>query len=230
MRIGIIIQARMSSSRFPGKVLHPVAGRPMLQYLLERLGRLTGIDRFVVATSDSADDDAVADFCCQQGVDCFRGDLANVARRFLQAVDFYGFDAFVRVNGDSPLLDPALVDRAVRIFRESSADLVTNVLRRTFPRGQSVEVLRTEAYRRGYELMREPEDFEHVTKVFYKSADAFRILDFCSPVPRGAMELAVDTPEHMARFAAVVAAMDRPHWHYSLDEVVGLSERIAAHG
>ena len=225
MKIGAIIQARMGSERFPGKVLHRAAGKPMLKYLLERLDHCTSLDAKVVATSSDEQDTPLESQCRDWGVNCFRGDLHNVARRFQQALDAYRFDAFVRINGDSPLLDQRLVDRAVQLFREGKADMVTNVLERTFPRGQSVEVLGAEAYGRGQDLMREPDDFEHVTRVFYKNAHQFRIVDFRSEPPRGTLHLAVDTPEQMRRFAALVAAMDRPHWQYDLEGIVRLYEQ-----
>jgi spore coat polysaccharide biosynthesis protein SpsF len=225
MKIGAIIQARMGSQRFPGKVLHSVAGKPMLKYLLERLDHCTSLDAMVVATSSDEHDTPLESFCHECGVNCFRGDLHNVALRFQQVVDAYHFDAFVRINGDSPLLDQRLVDRAVKLFREAKADIVTNVLHRTFPRGQSVEVLGAEAYRRGQELMCEPEDFEHVTGAFYKNPQRFRIVEFRSESPRGALHLAVDTPEQMSRFAAMVALMERPHWQYDLEGIVRLYEQ-----
>jgi spore coat polysaccharide biosynthesis protein SpsF len=226
MEIGAIIQARMGSERMPGKVLHRVAGKPMLKYLLERLDHCTSLDAKVIATSSEESDTPLEHFCREWGIACFRGDHLNVARRFQQVLDVYRFDAFVRINGDSPLLDQTLVDRAVTLFRETGAEVATNVLQRTFPRGFSVEVVQADAYRRGQALMREPEDFEHVTRVFYHNPHRFRIVDFRSVPPRGELHLAVDTPEHMGGFAALVAKMDKPHWQYGLEEIVQLREKV----
>jgi spore coat polysaccharide biosynthesis protein SpsF len=218
----------MGSQRFPGKVLHRVAGKPMLKYLLERLDHCRSLDARVVATSNDEQDTPLESCCRDWGEACFRGDLQNVARRFQQVVDAYQLDAFVRINGDSPLLDQRLVDRAVNLFREAKADIVTNVLKRTFPRGQSVEVVGAEAYRRGQQWMREPEDFEHVTTVFYRNPPRFRIVEFCSEPPRGTLHLAVDTPEQMGRFAGIVTRMDRPHWQYDLEDIVRLYEQTSS--
>jgi spore coat polysaccharide biosynthesis protein SpsF len=230
MKIGAIIQARMGSQRFPGKVLHPVAGKPLLQYLLERLDRCTSLDATVVATSTDPTDAPLESFCRTRGVECFRGDLQNVAQRFRQVLDAYRFEAFVRINGDSPLLDPRLIDRAVTRVRETQADLGSNVLHRTFPRGQSVEVLGAEPYRRGQERMHESGDFEHVTPVFYREAHRFRIHELRCEPPRGAVHLAVDTPEQMKQFAALVAAMDKPHWEYDLEGIIQLYEKTVPVG
>lgn len=227
MRIGTIIQARMSSSRFPGKVLHRVAGKPMLQYLLERLGRCASLDTVVVATSREESDTPVARFCEERGVPCHRGPLADVAGRFLGVMDRFGFDAFVRVTGDSPLLDPRIVDRAVGLFREAGADAVTNVLERSFPKGQSVEVFRSDVFRRGYGRMREARHFEHVTLFFYENARDYRIVNFSSGQDLGRVQLSVDTPEDMARFEAIVLRMDRPHCDYGWREILDLGREAA---
>jgi spore coat polysaccharide biosynthesis protein SpsF len=225
MRIGIIIQVRMGSQRFPGKVLHRVAGKPMLQYLLERLARCRTVSERVVATSDTDQDLPVVRFCQDQGVACRRGPLEDVAERFRQVVDAYRLDAFVRTSGDSPLLDPGLVDRAVARFREGDAEIVTNVLERTFPKGQSVEVVNAETYRRGLAEVREAADREHVTRWFYNHRERFRIVNLRARQDDSGVQLSVDTGEDMERFAAIVGRMDRPHWEYGLEEILQFYRR-----
>jgi spore coat polysaccharide biosynthesis protein SpsF len=217
----------MGSQRFPGKVLHPVAGKPMLRYLLERLGHCRMVSERVVATSDSEEDRAIVRFCQAQGIDCRRGPLENVAERFRQVLDACGFDGFVRVNGDSPLLDQALVDRAVARFREGDAEIVTNVLERTFPRGQSVEVLKSETFRRGVAAMREEADREHVTRFFYTQRERFRIVNLRAARDESGVQLSVDTPEDMKRFTGIIGRMDRPHWEYGLEEILQFYRRGA---
>jgi spore coat polysaccharide biosynthesis protein SpsF len=229
MRVGIIIQARMGSRRFPGKVLHPVAGKPLLQYLLERLAHCRSVRERVVATSESDEDTPLVHFCEAQGIACRRGPLENVAERFKQVLDAYPFDAFVRVNGDSPLLDQAVVDRAVGRFLEGDAEIVTNVLERTFPRGQSVEVLRADTYQSAYADIRTEEDREHVTRFFYTNRDRFRIVNLRAPENHGGVQLSVDTPEDMHRFRALVARMRKPHWEYGLEEILQFSRRGTDH-
>src|SRR5438552_13589075 len=110
MRIGAIIQARMTSSRLPGKVLQPMHGRPMLQYLLDRLSRASGVSDVIVATSGDRSDDPIERFCHAAGVKCVRGSLLDVAARFLDVLAAWPLDAFVRVSADSPLLDQRIVD------------------------------------------------------------------------------------------------------------------------
>ncbi|HUE14627.1 MAG TPA: NTP transferase domain-containing protein, partial [Planctomycetaceae bacterium] len=124
-RIGAIVQARMNSRRLPGKSLRPLCGKPMLQYVLENLAQLDELAETIVATSTDPSDDPIAEFCERVGTACFRGPLDNVAERFLQALRTHDLSAFVRISGDSPLLDPRLVARAVALFAESAVDLAS---------------------------------------------------------------------------------------------------------
>ncbi len=219
---GVIVQARMSSERLGGKVLREVAGKPLLGYLLERLGCCRYPDEVVVATSDEHSDDAIERFCNEQGVRCFRGPLDDVAMRFSRAAGRFGFDAFVRVSGDSPLLDYTLVDRALEIYLKGGYDLVTNILERTFPKGQSVEVLNTDTFDRCLESMVTKEQREHVMRYFYDNPDEVKIFNMVNDVDCGWMQLSVDTADDLQIFESIVDLMERPHWEYGLDEVIEL--------
>jgi spore coat polysaccharide biosynthesis protein SpsF len=232
-KITAIIQARMSSKRFPGKTLHRVDGKPMLQYLLERLARCENLSHWVVATSMDSTDEPIVTFCNENMTPCIRGALENVAQRYLETVERYNLPAFVRVNGDSPLLDPALIDKAVQLFSSGDYDVVTNVMERTYPRGQSVEVVRSEAFRKAYAMAKGDDQFEHVTQAFYTNPSFFKILNFRAERSYKDIHFSVDTPEDMARFEQIVNRMDRPHWFYGLDELVPLSQgakRETQHG
>lgn len=205
MHVAAVVQARMSSQRLPGKVLAPLAGRPALAWLLERLAPF----EVVVATSDEPSDEPVADFCAERGVECFRGPLADVAARFAGVIERYRLDAFVRVNGDSPLLDPALVAQGIELFHAATPDLATNVFPRSFPSGQSVEVVDAEAFLavRGEFDER---DREHVTTFFYARPERFRIENFSAAMPYEGPSHAVDTAEDLARLDAWARRLPRP--------------------
>jgi spore coat polysaccharide biosynthesis protein SpsF len=225
--IRAFIQARMSSTRFPGKVLHKIEGKPLLQYLLESLGQCSRLDKVVVATSLDPSDDPVAWFCRDFGTACFRGPLGDVAGRFLEAAQSNGLDAFVRVNGDSPLLDYRLVDRAVSLFLNGKFDLVTNILKRTYPKGQSVEVVRFDTFKMIYPRFRNDAEREHVTSFFYNHGEKFAIHNFESGKQYGTIQLSVDTPEDMRHFKAIVVSMKKPHWEYSFEDTVRLSQSFS---
>lgn len=224
----VFVQARMTSQRLPGKVMLEVAGRRLLAYLLERLAHCKRMSRVLVLTSRDPSDDAVADFCQRQGLDCFRGDLHNVARRFADALDHYGFESFVRISGDSPLLDQALVDQSVDVFSTGEHDLVTNVFPRSYPTGQSVEVVSAAAFRRALSGMSKPSHLEHVTPYFYENHQAFRILNISAAAQLREIRLSVDTRADYEVFCRIVGLMEKPHWQYSLSEVVELYRRAVA--
>lgn len=227
MRVGAIAHARMSSSRLPGKVLRPLAGRPALALLLDRLALAREPDVVAVATSDRPEDDPIAELCAARGTPCHRGPLDDVAARMLGAAEALGFDAFVRVNGDSPLIDPALVDRAIRLLHARGCDLVTNVFPRSFPVGQSVEAIRVEAMRTAVAEMTDPAYREHVTQWFYAHPERVRIESFTSDDGDfSEMVLALDTPEDAAAVEAVVARMERPVEEYGWREIAELRRSL----
>jgi spore coat polysaccharide biosynthesis protein SpsF len=218
MRIGAVIQARMSSRRLPGKVLRVLAGRPLLDHVLDRVGRARGIDAVAVATSTESGDDPIAEFCSTYGAMCVRGPLADVARRLWLAAEALRLDAFVRICADSPLVDPALIDRAVIAFGPG-VDLVTNVLPRTYPPGQAVEVVSTAALAAAVARMTEPADREHVTRYFYRNASAYRIRNLRSDRDYGALRLVVDTAADLQRLETLLGALDRPPGECGLDDL-----------
>lgn len=227
MRIGAIVHARMSSSRLPGKVLMPIRGRVALGMLLDRLAIAQELDIVAVATSDLGDDDAIAEFCQGQRVPCHRGPLDDVARRVLDAAEVLELDAFVRVNGDSPLLDPSLVDQAVRLLRDQDVDLVTNVFPRSFPVGQSVEAVRIDAMRKAVRELSDPMQREHVTQWFYENPDMVRIRNIHSEQGDwSSMVLALDRPEDVRALSSVVARMDARHELYGWREIVDLRRSL----
>jgi spore coat polysaccharide biosynthesis protein SpsF len=227
--IGVVVQARMSSTRLPGKVLQPLAGRPVLSYLLERLARARTPDETIVATSDEPEDDPIARLAGELGVHVHRGPLLDVAGRFGQVAERFELDALARVSGDSPLLDPAIVDRAVELFRAGDWELVTNVFPRSFPVGQSVEVLARGALERVLaDTAGDADAREHVTRHIYFNPAGFRIQNFRHERDESAVRLAVDSREDLLRIERIVTAMDSPQVEYGLAELLRLERQSSA--
>ncbi|HRR42564.1 MAG TPA: hypothetical protein P5244_15130 [Syntrophales bacterium] len=226
MEVAAIIQARMDSRRFPGKVLKEIKGKPLLSYLRERLEKSPVLNRIVVATSEEDSDKPIADFCRLQGIACFRGSLKNVAERFYRLLDLYPVDAFVRISGDSPLLDHRIVTEAVGLFHKYSSDIVTNVLTRTFPKGQSVEVIRSLFYRQQYPYFLDAHDREHVTPFFYRNHDMFNIVNLESGADWGAVQMSVDTCEDFLFMEKMMGLMDKPHWNYDVNSLMALRRAV----
>lgn len=226
--IGVAVQARMASTRLPGKVLRDVAGRPLVSWLLERLQHAREVDLVVLTTSGEPQDDAVADLGVAMGVAVHRGSHADVLGRLCDAVTALDLAAVVRVSGDSPLLDQRLVDRAVVRWHETGADVVTNVHPRTFPAGQSVELLPRATLERLAALAVDNADREHVTTAAYRVGAALRIENLALDPPATDAAMVVDTADDLVVIERVLGGLRRPHWDYELSELVDLVRRARA--
>ncbi|MDF1720166.1 MAG: NTP transferase domain-containing protein [Minwuia sp.] len=220
--VPIIVQARTGSTRCPAKVMRPVAGRRLIDFTLDALERCRAARPMIVATSTDPLDDALAAHCTARHVPVVRGSLDNVAGRFRDVLDRFPVAGFVRVSGDSPLIDRRLVDAAVEKFRETGADLVTNVFPRSFPKGQSVEVIRTDVFLAAEAEMTDASDREHVTPWFYRSPERYKIVNIEAQSGDGEASMVVDTEEDFERFRAIAHTLDAPSWRYHWEELAAL--------
>ena len=186
----------MSSTRLPGKTLKKIGDKPMLWYLVERLKNSKKIDKIVIATSDHADDYAIEEFCHEIKLDCFRGDLEDVLKRFSDCVRKYPeYKTIVRVTGDCPLIDPEVVDKLIEVFEnEENVDYVSNVLKETYPDGIDAEVFSQESL---LESNREAElrsEREHVT-LYIRNNPKYKKVNVENEENLSRFRLTVDNPE-----------------------------------
>lgn len=163
MKVTAILQARMSSSRLPRKVLLPVLGKPMLARQIERTLLVKKIDTLIVATSDESSDDSIEELCNSLDVACYRGSLEDVLDRFYQAAKKHPADHIVRMTGDCPVIDPDVVDEVIQLHIDSNSDYTSNVSPPSFPDGLDVEVMRFETLEHAWENAKKPSEREHVT-------------------------------------------------------------------
>jgi spore coat polysaccharide biosynthesis protein SpsF len=204
-----VLQARMSSTRLPGKVLAPVAGAPMILRQIERLRRARTLDRIVVATSIETDDDRLAATLAEAGMLVHRGDLADVLGRFIGALDAFGpVETLVRLTADCPLADPGVIDATIERFQATGADYVSNVAEpRTFPKGLDVEVMKAAALRRAAAETDDPYDHEHVTPYLYRHPERFRLASHAQAADEGEVRWTVDRPDDLEFVRAVYDAL-----------------------
>lgn len=198
MKTLIIVQARMTSTRLPGKVLLPLAGEPMLTRLIERLRRVRRADGIVVATTTNATDDPIAALCAQLGVPCHRGSEHDVLSRYADAARVHGADVVVRITSDCPLIDPALIDQTIAAFDEGGSDYVSNMLPPTWPYGMAVEVFSAAALAQAHAEATQAAEREHVTPFLYWHPERYRLRNVASPVDLSHHRWTVDTPEDYA--------------------------------
>lgn len=231
MPLGLVVFARLDSRRLPGKALCDVAGRPLLGRVLDRVRTVEPGLSVVVATSDRALDDPIAAFAEAENVETFRGSTDDVLGRALTCAEALGFSAIVRVSGDSPFIDPALIQRCVARFEAATPglDLVTNIMPKTFPPGVSVEVIATEALRRMAREAVAADEREHVTPYLYRNAPRFRIENLAALDGRyQGVSLTVDAPRDLDRAAWIAAALGTRAAAAPLDEIVALARRFDA--
>ena len=232
-----IIQARMAASRLPGKVLLEIEGRPMLAWVVERTRRAATIDEVVVATTDSPADDAVEDYCLDQGYACFRGSQYDVLDRYYQAALQYKADVIVRITADCPLIDPGVMDATVGAFlglpvdsdlwssTDRPYDFVANRLpppwKRTYPIGLDTEVCSIQALETAWAEAKQPHQREHVMPFFYEQPERFRILHLTHDPDFGDLRWTVDTPADM-ELVRHIAARFQGRIDFSWREVLDL--------
>ncbi len=206
-----IIQARMTSTRLPGKVLQDIAGRPMLAWTVERARRATTLDDVTVATTTDLSDDPLEAYCREQGYPCARGSLNDVLDRYYQAAKQFGADVIVRLTSDCPLIDPDVIDTTVLRFRESGVDFAANRLpppwKRTYPIGLDTEVCRFSALERAWTEAREKYEREHVMPYLYDQPGRFRTLLVNTEPDYGHLRWTVDTPQDLEAVRGIVAAL-----------------------
>jgi spore coat polysaccharide biosynthesis protein SpsF len=220
-----ILQARMSSSRLPGKVLLPILGEAMLQRQLERISPARKIDHLIVATSVGREDDAVAAFCFEKRVDCFRGDLENVLDRFYQAAKNYDAQTIVRLTGDCPLADSAIIDRAITIFESGKYDYVSNTVERTYPVGLDVEVFSVEALEEAWREAVLPSEKEHVTRFIYTHPEDFRIGQFKSERNLSDLRWTVDEPADYEFVMKIYERLYPADHNFTTEDVLNLLQK-----
>jgi spore coat polysaccharide biosynthesis protein SpsF len=208
-RVVAVVQARMGSTRLPGKVLKLIAGKPLLGYLLERLERAVSLDAIVVATSESDADLPLAKYCHEQGIACFRGSETNVLERFYKTAQFHLAKVVVRICGDSPLVDPEMVDELVNEFNSDVAqlDYLTNTLNQTCPLGTNIEVFSFIALAKAFAEADTKYQQEHVTPYFYQNPGVFRIREKHYEPDNSRFRLTVDTPEDLSLIENIITAM-----------------------
>jgi len=180
-KVVAIVEARMTSTRLPGKVLLPANGRPLLGHLVKRLQRVPSLDQIVVATTINDADEPLAEFARQYGVTCFRGSEHDVMSRVLGAGDAAHADVVVNITGDCPLIDPLLTEQTIRTFLNNSCDYATNGHVLTFPGGYSVQVYQLDTLRRSVAMTDDRLEHEHVTLHIRRHPEVFRPLYLAAP-------------------------------------------------
>lgn len=207
-KVVTIIQARMGSSRLPGKVLMDLGGDTVLAHVLRRVRRATLVQETIVATTESSADDAVVRECQRLGILYFRGSEQDVLDRYYRAALESAAEAVVRITSDCPLIDPELVDATIQAFLDQQADYASNSLELTYPRGLDVEIFTAAALQQAWKEARAPHEREHVTPYFYEHPELFRLISVKAEKDYSRYRWTLDTPADLETLRAIYCRLD----------------------
>ena len=222
-----IVQARMGSSRLPGKVLADIGGKPMLARVVLRTRRARLIDEVIVATTTDPSDDPIESYCLSVGFPCFRGDPYDVLDRYFQAAKLFKADPIIRITADCPLIDPGEIDRTLEGFFKNKVDFAANRLpppwRRTTPIGMDTEVVSFEALKRAWREAEAKYTREHVMPYLYEQEGRFKTLLVQHEPDLGYLRLTVDTPQDLELIREIYAAFGNRD-DFTLTDILRLLE------
>jgi len=220
-----IIQARMSSTRLPGKSLMDICGKPMLQHVVERVRRSGCLDQVVVATSTDPSDDRISLFCAEHEIAFCRGDLDDVLNRFHAAARWCAADVLVRITADCPLIDPQVLRGVVDVFQGGEYDYVSNVSPPTFPDGLDVEVFSMNALEIAWREANHSADRLHVTPFLRENPapGRFRQGNVKNSTDLSTLRWTVDEPRDLVFVRAVFGSFD--HNRFSMTDVLDLMDQ-----
>ena len=228
MKTVIIVQARMTSTRLPGKVLAPVLDKPLLAYQLERLARCTLANVIVIATTLNRSDQPIIEFAAKQGVATYRGSEDDVLSRYHGAAHSYHADTVVRVTSDCPLIDPGVIDCVIREFgiAPDKYDYVSNTLQRSYPRGMDTEVFGFETLDQAFREATLPAEREHVTPFIYHRPERYKLGNVCYPSDESRHRWTVDTKEDLELIRRMLETLYPSNPRFTLEDALAAA---AAH-
>jgi len=222
MSVIAMIQARLSSSRLPGKVLQPILGEPLLWRMIERVRRAHHIDQVVVLTSRAESDDALADYCRRQKIACLRGPLGDVLGRFLLAIEHYQPSHVVRLTADCPLLDPAVIDSVIDQHLAQHNDYTSNCLEYTLPDGLDVEVVDAQVLRQLAFVAQWASEREHVTLRIRCHQGDYKVGSWLSDHDLSNKRWTVDYPQDFAFVSEVYQRLYPSQPDFNLHDILDL--------
>jgi len=225
MKIAAIIQARMTSTRLPGKVLMEIVGKPMLWHIINRLKFSKKLDDIILAIPDSKENDILEKFAKENNLKYFRGSEEDILSRYYEASKKFNTDVIVRITSDCPLIDPEIVDKVVEKHLRSKADYTANILKRTYPKGLDVEVLSFKALEKSYQETKEQPHREHVTLYIREHPEKFKRINVKNEKDFSQMRWTVDEIEDLEFVREIYKRLYKRRRIFLAKEIVKLLEK-----
>ena len=218
--IGCIIQARMGSSRLPGKIMKKINGdTPMLKFQLDQLQFSKNIDQIIIATTTLEPDNLIVDFCKKNNLECFRGESKDVLDRYYKCAKKFKLSIIVRIPSDNPLIDPTIVDHVISRFIDSDYDYMSTEVKKS-PLGFAVEVFTFKSIKKAWEEAKLPSEHEHVTPYFYNNPDKFKIESVSQEKDLSHIRCTVDTEYDFKLIEKIILKIETRPIH--LDHILDL--------
>jgi spore coat polysaccharide biosynthesis protein SpsF len=220
--ITAIVQARLGSTRLPGKVMIEFSGNTLLGHILDRVSASKYISKTIVATTDQKTDDALVDWLEKKGVSYFRGSESNVLSRYYEAANAYGAAHIARITSDDPFKDPEVIDKVAELYFNESLDFACNNNPPTFAEGLDTEIFSFKALSAANTAATDPFEREHVTQHFYRNPQKFKQRNLSSPKDYSHLRWTLDTAEDLAMTRAVYDALYKPGKIFLADDILKL--------
>ena len=222
-----IIEARMTSSRLPGKVLKKVLGKPLLYYLIERLKRVECLDDIVIATTNNTTDDVIEEFALQNSINFFRGSEQNVMQRVLSSAEYFNADVIVEITGDCPLIDIEIVEQTINMFKKNECEYCANRFYATYPIGMDVQVFYLKTLKNSYQLVENKYDKEHVTSHIIRNPKLFPHTYLIAPksLTWPELVLAVDEQEDFDLIERIITSLYKNNPLFNCLDIITLLKK-----
>ncbi len=224
-KIAAIIQARMTSTRLPGKVLMDIEGKSMLWHVVNRLKFSKKLDDIILAISNTKESDVLEEFAKKNNIKYFRGSEQNVLLRYYETAKKFKCDVIMRITADCPLIDPKIVDLVIEKHLNSGADYTSNILQRTFPRGLDAEIFNLDTLKKSHNEAKENYQREHVTPYIYEHPRLFKINHIKNEKDLSHMRWTVDEKEDLDFVRQIYKRLFKKGKIFSMEEIVALLKK-----
>ena len=206
-----IIQARMKSNRLPGKVLKKIDNETILEKIFNSLKKCKNINETIIATSKDNSDNKIVNVCKKKKIQYYRGDLQNVASRFYEILKIKKSDFFIRTCADSPFLDYRYINNFITLSGKNNYDILTNTFPKTFPKGQSIEIVKSNFFKKKFKDITKKKDLEHVTTYFYDNKKKFKIKNIFFKKNLSNINLCVDTKDDLKKAKLITKLINKKY-------------------
>jgi len=218
----VVLQARMSSTRLPGKVMTQINGRPMIYWEISRISKAKLVNKIVVAISDQSSDDILADYLDSIHQEYIRGSLDNVLTRYVKAEEIYNPSAIIRLTADCPLVMPELIDQYLEIFHKEDFEYLANTIELSYPDGLDIEIIAPGIFKKLLEFSLSKEEKEHVTLGIYSRKDKFRTYNVSNKTNISQFRWTVDTSDDLAFIKSIYAHFESKEINFTFEDVLKL--------